>query len=188
MTARSGPCVAVFLTLSAAVLTSNPGRAEVDWPVRIALPRMDLAVGATAGVAFDAGLNRGRSGVLGGVRLSLLHDALGAHITAHTHREGQGVRVGIGAEITCWYLALFGLGVSREGIQGEPGAETPDQVTTLTMLLAVPIPLWRTGGTGGTWVLMPYMRPGWRLAEDGATVVYHHAGVTLGWTSYGFGR
>ena len=173
--------VAIGLVLGLAPAT----HAEFDWPLGAHLPHHDMAVGVTGGVAF--GEADGRAAITGaaGLDLSYLHGVFGAHLSLSAFPERTGVRVQPLAEVTFWYVALFGAGVSVAPMVGEVPDGVPATAVALHALLALPIPLWSPDGSG-TFVIVPFARPGLRLGPRSAVTGHHTVGLMLKWTSFGF--
>jgi hypothetical protein len=175
------------LALVAALSSAPAARAEIAYPVRMALPDWDLAVGLTGGVAFDENDERRGVGFLAGVDVGVLDNVWGLHLGLRTAREGAGQRVGGLVELTGWYVVMLGLGVRFGAMASDGGPDVPDSEIGATVLLAVPFPLFRVDeGRGGSFVLAPFARPGLRFLGDGEVAGYHEVGVMLRWTSFGW--
>lgn len=186
MTARRAVAALAALVLLA---LAPPSRAEIDWPIQLPLPEMDLAFGVYGGAAFG---EDAPAGGLVGLEVSLLEGVFGVHAGLRGHREGRADRVGLSLEATWWYLLMLGAGVQVGWMTDEGGPEVPDTAVTLHVLVALPIPLWRIGeGASGALVIVPYGRPGLRFKDENArgdsnVVGFHDAGLMLKWTSFGF--
>jgi hypothetical protein len=175
--------------VAALLSVAAPAHAEVDWPLDAHLPHHDVAVGVSGGMAFGEGHRRGSMGALGGLDVSYLHGVFGAHLSLSAFPERTGVRLQPLGELTLWYLALFGAGVSVAPMLGEVPTDVPKTAVALHALLGVPIPLWSPGTPAdpqGAFVMVPFVRPGLRLGPKGAVTGHHVVGLMLKWTSFGF--
>lgn len=171
------------------VVALAPGRAaaEVDYPVRIPLPALDVAVGLTGAWAFDEGPSARNTGGLVGIDVGVLDGVLGVHLGVRTHREGRAWRLGGLAELTVWYGLLLGVGARFGTMLDDGGPGVPTDEVGLTLLVAVPWPVVRLdGGRAGALVVVPYARPGFRFRGDAGVSGLHELGVMLRWTSFGF--
>lgn len=169
------------------VATAPPARAEFDWPVTLAVPDMDVAFGVTGGVAFGEDARARQLGALVGVDASLLTGVFGLHVGLQGHPEGFSTRLGATVEATVWYLVMVGVGARFGALVGDGGPGIPDTTVALTVFVGIPIPLVRLcDGERGTLVLMPYARPGLRVAAVDDLSGFHEAGLMLKWTSFGF--
>jgi len=176
---------AALAALALVVGLAPAAHGEFDWPVGAHLPHHDLAVGVTGGLAFGEADGRPAFSGVGGIDLSYLHGVFGAHISLAAFPERTGVRVQPLAEVTFWYVALFGAGVSVAPMVGDVPSGVPPTAVALHVLLGVPIPLWSPGESGAL-VLVPFTRPGLRLGPRGAITGHHTVGVMLKWTSFEF--
>lgn len=181
--ARAAACAS-----AAALLAASPAaHAEVDYRSDLDLPHLDVAVGLSAGVAFDEDASRRSTGALGGVDVSLLHGFFGAHLGLRAHPEGGSVRLGAVAEVSWWYLVLLGAGVGVGALAGDGGPRVPRSAVALTFLVGIPFPVARLDdGAAGSLVLVPYGRPGLRFLADGDIAGFHEVGLMLKWSSFGF--
>ena len=169
--------------------TAGDARAEFDWPLMSALPDHNIALGISGGLAFSEDHGRGSMGLALGLDLSYLHGPLGVHLSLNTFRERTGWRVQPMGEVSIWYVALFGVGVSVAPMVGELPSDAPAAPVALHALLGFPIPILSLGeadDAGGALVLVPFARPGLRLGERGAVTGHHTVGVMLKWTSFSF--
>ncbi|MGB0588478.1 MAG: hypothetical protein ACPGU1_02250 [Myxococcota bacterium] len=162
--------------------------AEFDWPLTSRLPHHDIAVGLNGGVAFGDSGERFTTGVAGGVDLSYLHGVFGAHLSLTTFVERTGVRLQPLAELSLWYVALVGVGLSVSPFLGDHASDVPETAVTLHMLLGLPIPIWsaRPEDGGGSISIMPFARPGFRVQEAGVVKGHHTVGLMVKWSSFGF--
>ncbi|MEZ4267437.1 MAG: hypothetical protein R3F39_13745 [Myxococcota bacterium] len=189
---RGARVVIVFLgALTLGALTPvRPAHAEFDWPARIPLPRHDIAVGVSGGLAFgeDLGDSMRRRPLygLGGVDVSWLHGVFGLHLGLHAHPEGATTRVGGTLEATVWYVVMLGLGGSYGVTTGEGDPDVARHARGLTFFVGVPFPLARLAEGRGAIVLVPYVRPGVRFHGGGDLSGFHQAGLQIRWTSFGF--
>lgn len=166
-------------------VVAGPARA-IDYPVHLALPDWDVAVGLTGGVAFDELGGVSHTGALAGVDVSLLEGVVGLHLGLRTHREGFAWRVGGLVEVTAWYVILLGVGCRLGHMLDSGGPGVADSEIGLTVLVGVPFPLVRLDeGRAGSLVLMPYARPGLRF-DSPAVSGFHEVGLSLRWTSFGW--
>jgi hypothetical protein len=185
----SRPAAALVLALGL-LGAASPARAEFDWPVRVPRPHHDIAIGLSGGIAFGEDLHdslrRRPIYGLGGVDASWLHGIFGLHLGLHAHPEGTTTRVGATLEATVWYVVMLGLGASYGVTVGDPDREVPRRVPGLTLFIGVPFPIARLPAGHGALVLVPYVRPGIRFHGHGDLSGFHHAGLQLRWTSFGF--
>ncbi|MGM0574602.1 MAG: hypothetical protein ACQEXJ_02540 [Myxococcota bacterium] len=179
----------VLVAVALLVWAAAPPARAVDWPVRIPLPRHDVAVGVSGGVSFGerGAFDRREVTALGGADVSWLHGLFGLHLGIHAHPEGTGTRVGATLEASVWYVLLLGAGVGQGWMRGGGAEGVPDRVTSLSLLLAAPFPVARfDDGRAGALVLAPYFRTGLRFRHAEDVDSRHHAGLMLRWTSFGF--
>jgi hypothetical protein len=184
---KAGRLVAMTVVV---VLGAAPqAGAEFDWPLGARLPHHDVAVGLSGGIAFAEDHGRGSVGGLVGVDLSYLHGVFGAHLAVNAFPERTGWRVQPLGEVTFWYVGLFGAGVSVAPMLGEIPSDAPKVAVALHALVGFPIPIGSVGPDAephGTFVLVPFARPGLRLGPRGAVTGHHTVGLMLKWTSFGF--
>ncbi|MBL8784046.1 MAG: hypothetical protein JNJ59_04010 [Deltaproteobacteria bacterium] len=180
------------------------GCATLDPAVPFRLPDNDWSVGLVGGVAWDERESLLDGGPLAGVEVGWLDDVFGVHGGLRVQGEGRTARVTATAEVTAWYLLLFGLGVrtgfappeserdlSSAAPESARGREVPRWATDLTLLVALPIPLWKDCvGRTGALVLAPYARPGIRITggdpDPDDLRGFHEIGVMLRWSSFAF--
>lgn len=182
---RAASLVAIGLVLGAA----TPAHAEIDWPLSATLPQHDVAVGLTGGVAFSESSRVTSVAGAGGVDLSYLHGVFGAHLSLSAFPERTGVRLQPLAEVTLWYVGLFGAGVSVAPMLGKVPDDVPATAVALHTLLGFPIPLWSPGGSGagnGGFFIVPFARVGLRLGPRRDVAGHHTVGIMLKWTSFDF--
>jgi hypothetical protein len=178
------------LALALVLIAGLPERAsaEFDWPLTSQLPHHDVAIGLSGGVAFGESGERNTVGASGGVDLSYLHGVFGAHVSLSAFVERTGVRLQPLAEVTLWYVALVGVGLSVSPFLGELPGDVPETAVALHMMVGIPIPLWSAndGEQGGSVCIVPFARPGFRVQEAGAVKGHHSLGLMLKWSSFGF--
>ena len=184
MRASRALALALVLTLG----LSEDVHAEFDWPLTAQLPSHDFAVGLTGGVAFGESGERFTTGAAGGVELSYLHGVFGAHLSLSAFVERTGVRLQPLAEVTFWYAALVGAGVSVSPLLGERPEDVPETAIALHMMVGLPVPLWSAepGEKGGSFFLIPFARPGLRIQDAGVIKGHHVVGLMLKWSSFEF--
>jgi hypothetical protein len=181
----------------------------LDPAVPMRLPDNDYIVGLSTGLVWDEAadplaIGKGRgSRPVWGLDAGWLDGVFGLHGGVTVHHELEAERLGLRLEATAWYGIVLGLGARVAWSVSDPtpdelAYERPvpppaDQTVDLTMLIAVPIPIWKDcEGRRGALVLAPYARPGLRLtAPDGARQDdelrgFHEVGLTLRWTSFAF--
>lgn len=171
------------LLLSCVVFAPRIARAEVDPPIDLRTPSLDLAVALAGGVAFDESGTQSQTGFIGGLDLTLLESLFGITAGFRFHPEGRSTRVVIGAEISVWYALLVGVGVSHGWLLGDGGPGVPEQATALSLRLGVPIPLADLDGAGSL-LLLPYGRASLRFVDDGVQA-HHELGIALAWSTWG---
>ena len=88
------------LVVLAIVLLCTSARAEYDWPLDIAMPDHDWALGLGGGLAIGEEARRGDLGALMTVSGSWLDGPFGLHLTAYGHRERRAHRLGGALEAT----------------------------------------------------------------------------------------
>jgi hypothetical protein len=176
------------LTLALVTCMDQSASAEFDWPLSSRLPSHDVAVGVSGGVAFGESGERFTVGGAGAVDLSYLHGVFGAHLSLSASVERTGVRLQPTLELTFWYVALVGAGLSVAPFLGEAPRDVPETAVALHMIVGLPIPLWTTGpdGDSGSLCLVPFARPGFRVQDAGTVKGHHTVGLMLKWTSFGF--
>lgn len=158
-----------------------------DPPVPMRLPDDDWAIGVSGAVVWDESSAIDLGDGLVGVDASWLDGVWGLHAGVRVHGDvGAYTRVGGLVEATGWYGIMLGLG-SRFGWTTEGAHPAVD----LTLLVAVPIPIWKDCvGRTGALVIAPYARPGFRLTGNDRDPDdlrgFHEVGITVRWTSYSF--
>jgi len=178
--------------------------ATIDPAVPFRLPDDDWSVGLVGGVVWDERESPLTGGPLGGVEVGWLDDVFGVHGGLRVQGEGRTARVTATAEVSAWYLAVFGLGVRAGYAPAESVRElssaAPDSArgvavsrwaTDLTLLVALPIPVWKDCvDRTGALVLAPYVRPGIRITggdpDPDDLRGFHEVGLMLRWTSFAF--
>jgi len=165
--------------------------ASLDPPVPYRLPDDDWALGVTVATAWDEADSVLRGGALLGLDGSWLDDVFGLHAGVRLQREGRGERLSGLVEASAWYVLLMGLGLRLGATIDAAGPQVPRFAVDLTLLVALPIPLWRDClGRRGALVIAPYARPGFRLSgrdpDPDDLRGFHELGVMLRWTSYAF--
>lgn len=179
----------VLVAMSFLLLGAPPTHAEVDWPLSATLPQHDIAVGLTGGVALGEGDGPARVVGAGGLDVSYLHGTFGAHLSLSVFPERTGIRIQPLAEVTLWYVALFGAGVSVSPMVGDVPDDVPATAVALHVLLGFPIPLWSSRDSereAGALFLVPFARPGLRLGPQRSIEGHHTMGMMLKWTSFAF--
>lgn len=167
------------------VCLAPPARAEVDWPLDFAMPQGDLAIGLGGGLALGEEPRPGDLGGLVCLSASWLDGPFGLHATAYGHRERRANRLGASLEATVWYVVLLGAGISHGVMEESGGPEVPQEATALTLFAGVPWPLIRLEA-GGSWVILPWVRPGLRLEPNDGVSLHTQVGVNLVWSTFGF--
>jgi hypothetical protein len=181
----------------------------LDPAVPMRLPDNDYVLGLSAGLTWDEAadplvIRTGRgSRPMVGVDFGWLDHVFGVHAGLSAHGELEAERLSLRLEATAWYGLVFGLGARVGWLLSDPApvdlafprvVPTPaDTSVDLTMLIAVPIPIWKDcEGRSGALVLAPYARPGLRLTPpdgvrgDDDLRGFHEVGLTLRWTSFAF--
>ena len=176
------------LALLLLLVPSRRAAAEFDWPVQAELPIHDVALGFSGGVTFGQSGERSNLAGIGGLEFSYLHGVFGAHLSLAAYPERTGLRLQPLMELSFWYVAMLGAGLSVSPLLGERPEDVEETVVTFHVLIGIPIPLWRDGSedAAGTFCLIPFARPGLRIQEAGEVEEQHTLGLMLKWTSYAF--
>lgn len=175
-----------WLAISVCVLgvgLAPPARADVDWPLDFAMPQGDLAMGLGGGLALGEELRPGDLGGLVCLSASWLDGPFGLHATAYGHRERRANRLGASLEATVWYVLLLGAGISHGVMDAPGGPEVPEEATALTLFAGVPWPVMRLEA-GGSWLILPWVRPGLRIDSAQGVSLHTQVGANLVWTTF----
>ena len=166
----------------------------LDPAVPYRLPDDDWSLGVTVATAWDERAGPLEGGGLLGIDAGWLEDVFGLHAGVRVQREGLGERVSGLVEATAWYVLLFGLGARVGAMVSDPGPGKPyipDVAFDLTLLFALPIPLWKDcRDRTGALVIAPYARPGFRVTggdpDPDDVRGFHELGIMLRWSSFAF--
>jgi hypothetical protein len=155
------------------------------------LPDDDWALGVTLATVWDEDDDPLTGGGLVGLDAAWLDDVFGLHGGVRIQHEGRGERLSGLLEVSAWYVFLFGAGVRAGATLTQAGPDVPGTAVDLTLLLALPIPLWKDcAERTGALVIAPYARPGFRLTgrdpDPDDIRGFHELGVMLRWTSFAF--
>jgi len=180
------------VVVSLASLTVGCGSfGAIDPAVPYRVPDGDWALGVTVATAWDEAASPVDGGGLIGVDVAWLEHVFGLHAGVRVQHEGKGERLSGLVEATAWYVLLFGVGARAGWMVSDGGPEVPDAAFDLTLLIALPIPLWKDcADRTGALVIAPYARPGFRLTDgdpDPDDVRgFHELGLMLRWSSFSF--